>query len=275
MTLRDCYNESWQFDSLLPKRKTEILDELKNAAPDDHYFAYMVERLISHYDVPTTLDLYKKYLTSATSRYGYRRSHELTKVALVADPVQVRQMLITSKMPEFHKQIFLFKDLTVDEEELGLRALSKSKFCPSFVFEANYKPTLEALKRLPSIMRLHCLESLCSARIASYNVFENIKDGEEFKTLLFSSALKHRDQAESIWNKYINISAVGFPSTVSAAGCCPKCGEFEFTFNNKVFRTAEALSVSRIGWVFGTENCPICYTGLKEALKVTEGEWKR
>jgi hypothetical protein len=278
MSLSDVYSDVWHYDALNPARQAQILDELKRAPATDYYLPYVLEYLMSRLDKATAIDLYERLMSSVQQSYASQRIlTTLTQYIYNLDPKVVRRVIESApNNNDLQKHIFIFQDLTIDEEELGLRALSKSRYCPEFVFDSKYKPTLDALKRLPPIMRLNCLEALCSARIATYNVFENIKDGEEFKSLLFSSALKHRDRAEVIWNKYVNISGVGHPSSIKISGCCVKCGEFEITLSNKVIRTAAALRVTRFGRMFDVEhtNCPICYGNVNSA-SITESEWKK
>jgi hypothetical protein len=176
---------------------------------------------------------------------------------------------------DLQKLILTYSDMTVEEEENGLRALATSKHVPEFIRTAKYQPTLDALKKLPSIMRLNCLETLTRSNYNSYNVFGKINDKEEFKALLFSSTIKYRDRAEAIWNKYQDLVGVGNPGSVKVTGTCKLCGDFEIIVNSLVVKTEEGLKSAKLGYQVYSDYCPFCGNPMVHRSSITEGEWKR
>ena len=270
------YQEVRAFKSLTPQRQSEVIDIVKKSTTD-YYFNMCVEYMIDFLDKPKALDLFKLYIKGTDKSYSH--TERLIKVCNSIrkhDDTLVRSMAIDKdSCAELHKLILTYPDVTLDEEEQGLRALAKSKYPPGFLHKAKYQPRIEALKKLPSIMRLCCLETLTNQQYDSYNIFGRVTDEEEFKLLLFSSTLKHRDRAEAIWNKYKDLVGIGTRGSLKISGTCTRCGDFEIVLNSLVVKTQEGLKKARIGYYANGGCCPFCSGTLTQPSSVVEQEWKR
>lgn len=268
-TIESIYHKVYNFDSLSKAEQDEIIDIVdQDNGQSKWYYSYAVEYLISHVKPDMAMRFLKGYINSPRNRY----LSDIVKKAQDKDPKTTREILNNSR-EECHKFLLCFDNLTIDEEEKGLRSVAKSVYLPKTILESKYKPTLIALKKLPSIMRLKCLRSLTNFnKIASYNMFENISDPEEFKSLLFSSSLKHRDLAEVVWKRYQEISNVGIPSSIKISGHCDLCGDFEFVINSNVIRTPEGLKKTIISGALLSQ-CFACYSVLQNPPTIIEGDW--
>jgi len=268
-TLRDVWSDIWKFESLSKQRQDEIVDIIKaDGGKDSYYFGYAIEYALPHVDKATAMELFKKYISTGSRRY---RIEDVIMVVKRHDAATTKDIL-SSAQDDYCKYLLCFDGISLDEEERGLRSIAKSTRPPNCIFSSEYKPTLDGLRRLPSIMRLKCLQSLTNIGLASYNIFGNIKDAEEFKSLMFSSSLKHQKLAETIWKRYQDISGVGIPSSIKIVGRCDKCGDFEFVINNKVVRTSEGLKKTRAQALL-YQNCFACSTALSSPPIITEGDW--
>lgn len=268
MSLYDVYYESRRFKTLTPQRQREIIDLLKSTK-DDYYFGLVMDNVFCEVDKATTIDLFNAYIKHTDSSYG-RHSRPFGYILHLRklDESCARTFIKQTNNHLIQKAILAFDNLTVEEEELGLRALSKSKQVPDQIYNCKYQPSIEALKRLPSIMRLNSLESLTNQRFDSYNIFGRITDADEFKALLFGSVFKHQERAERIWKRYVEMTNVGVPGFIKLSGNCDKCSNFEITINSKVIRTEEGLKKTRIAYSLAKEYCPLCGKRLSQNMSI-------
>lgn len=177
--------------------------------------------------------------------------------ALKADKDRCLNMVRSFKAHSFNTALLVYGS-SLGDEVLGLRALSKSKYAPDFIFTEKYQPSLEALNQLPPVMRLKAIESLTSNEQLGYNVFGKITDAEEFRKMLFASVLRHRDRVERVWTKFNELCLVGKQSVITATMDCSNCGKYSVTLNSSVVSTESKLRNTSIGrWLF-SKNCPIC-----------------
>lgn len=160
------------------------------------------------------------------------------------------------------RALFCYKDLTIEEEVAGLRSCTAgaSYELSSFISELKYQPRAEALKEMPTVMRLACLERLTNDIFASYNIFGKITDDEEFKSLLFGPVLRHQERAEAIWERYCELKLSGTPGKITITYDCSKCGEIKITFESNVVRTKGRIRSTRFGENLLTPYCPVCRT---------------
>jgi hypothetical protein len=270
------YTDLRKFASLNATRQAETLAVIK-ASTTDYYFGYAVECVFPALNKTQALDVFDLCVKAGDKNYGradrlIRLCDKMRKI----DAAHVRTLAANPEtIPGIQKMILTYDGLTIEEEEQGLRALATSKSTPQFIYDAKYAPRIEALKQLPSIMRLNCLETLTGQQYDSYNVFGNITDEEEFKLLLFSSTLKYRDRAEAIWNKYKDLVGVGKPGSLKVSGSCDSCGDFEVVINSLVVKTQEGLRKSRMGYSTLGGCCPFCGKTLVQKTSIIEQGWKR
>jgi hypothetical protein len=217
--------------------------------------------------------VFKEFAKHTDNNKYYGSLDRLLSLCKIVEPLSpgiTRDTIKGSIRTDIRRLILSFPNLTVDEEELGLRDLSNTKYCPTAVLSAEYKPSLEAIKRLPSIMRLKCLETLVGSRFNAYNIFERITDPDEFKSLLFSCTIKHRDRAEQVWHKYQEITQLGVMATVAIEGECTQCKEFSITIKSRVVRTKAGLECTRLKYHIGTTRCPFCCSALNREATFKE-----
>jgi len=191
------------------------------------------------------------------------------------DPDFTKQLMIKSESKSVRKAILMLKELSLDEEVLGLRAISTSSYVPFKIFENKYSPSLDALKQLPPMMRLKTLEIFLGYRYLIYtNMFSNIPE-DDFNALLFTPSLKYSDRVKVVCDVYQELRYLGVKSTTEIKGECDKCGEFIITLTSGVSRTATGLSNTRLGQTLNRAGCPLCGTyklKREKQLRVLEDE---
>ena len=260
------YHKARRF-STLPKDEQDNLIKLllTKEAPRSYYSDSIINIIRPHLDDKTFLNIARNFLSNGRAHSMNTRSvHEIFDAAYRIDPSGIKVIAMDAKSPVLNKLILLCDNLTFEEEVKGLRALSTSKYIPNKVHELKYKPRLDALKKLPPVMRLKTIETLMNSRRLKYNIFENVPK-DEFKALLFTSSLKHTDRVQIACNQYNEIKYMGIKSTVKVSGCCDLCGEYSITVTSKVIKTITGMKASTLGrYVIDRTYCPFCYTGLKQ-----------
>lgn len=166
--------------------------------------------------------------------------------ALKTDKERCLKIVKSYKNHSFHTALLVYGS-SLDDEVSGLRALSKSKYAPGFVFKAKYQPRLDALNQLPPVMRLKAIESLTSNEQLGYNVFGKITDAEEFRKMLFASVMRHRDRVEFVWERFSEMCLLGRQSVITAHMECSNCGPYSVTLNSSVVSTERKLKNTYMG----------------------------
>jgi hypothetical protein len=270
MTLWDKYYEYSDFQNQAADKQQELLAELK-VSTDDYRFANTVESVIPYVDKDDAIELFKAYVAQVVSN-RYHSMDVVISAAMKHDAALTKELIVASSNYHIHKLLLTLPGISISEEVLGLRALAKSTQCPYEVRGAKYQPSFEALKQLPTMMRLNCLNSLSDMRLPTYNVFGKITDADEFRLLLFGSTFKKLDKVEVIWKRYCEMTALGTPRSIKAAGNCERCGVFEITLSNMVVGKVDSLDKTRIGHMMQCY-CPICGGFMKEDIVLTEQDW--
>ena len=123
-----------------------------------------------------------------------------------------------------------------------------------------YKPSIAALKKLPPVMRLKTFETLLSNDSLAYNIFSNFKNEDDFKLMLFSSVLRHRDRAETVWEKYQEVSMLGKKGTIKSKFNCSNCGDYEINITSTRGRTKAGLDKMLFSRTAGMNSdiCKLC-----------------
>lgn len=177
---------------------------------------------------------------------------------LEVDKDKTRDALRERKDCAMSRRLVTFDAVTESDEIMSLRAISKSKYAPQYIYAKKYAPSFDAIKKLPPIMRLKSLEALTSNIHISYNLFEKITDADEFKRLLFSSVIRYRDRAEAVWEKYNELRSLGIEGTVLVKMHCDNCGDYELTLTSNVVRTKSKLSATSFGEFINRSSCLLC-----------------
>jgi len=255
VTSKNMWNKMRNFDQMTASMQQDVYNYVltKDRYGGRYYINDMMNKPV--FTTEQKLKLFEKYLSTG----GYDNDDEnIFENACAIDKERTKDIIKQYKDCHMSKRFVTLNDMTLDEEVKALRALSKSKYAPPYVFNAQYCPTLGAIKELPSIMRLKSLEALTSNIHVSYNVFKNITDEDEFKRLLFSSVIRHRDRAEAVWEKYKELKSTGIEGTVVIKMRCKNCQDFEVTLTSSVVRTKTKLEATRFGQFVTQNHCLLC-----------------
>jgi hypothetical protein len=230
----------------------------------DYYADTLIDLLKDKVSNETFLKMTFTFLLNG--RPSYVRAGSIPNIVLAAgriDQEKTKKVLMKSSSKNIPKLLLIFKNLSVEEEEFGLRALANSKYIPNEIHESKYEPTLKGLSRLPPVMRLKALETLTNNRNLKYNIFKNISE-DEFRALVFTSSLKHTERVQEICNKFSELKNMGIESTVEVAGNCIYCGDYKVQINSKIIRTLTGARNTNLGKNLTHATCPFCYTTLKQ-----------
>jgi len=215
---------------------------------------------------------------AAFSRTNYNASKSyglcklLTEIIPYDSKNEIRELVVNSEDIAVGKLSLMYEGITIEQEANALRFLAHNKSCPDGIYQARYTPRIEALKELPSVGRLKALESLLSNNHLAYNIFEKVGDGEEFKTLLFGSVLRHRERAEVIWKKYQESINLGKPGMVSLKGNCGNCGQFELTLKSSRTRTSVGFQRTNLSRYIYKDCCILCGGRMPSAISIEAEE---
>lgn len=255
------YNDIRRYTTLTDIEKNKIIDTLSTAqCARDYSFLGYVNQILSFLNKDDTIKIFDNMI----AHYPHSRSYyednlyETVKKAYDFDKDHVKNVILNRTDDAYDKTLLLFENITTEEEARGLRALAQRKYCPRIIHTSKYSPTEGAIKLLPPVMRLKVLETLSNGSHLAYNVFSNFKDPDEFKTLMFSSVLKHRERAEAVWNKYKEIAYIGLDAKITIKTNCPNCGEFNVDISSTRIRTKTGLANTQLWNCFRYNRCSLC-----------------
>jgi hypothetical protein len=260
------YNKAKRFSTLRKDEQDSLIKVLQTKeAAQSYYFGALINVIKPHIDHKIFLSMAYNFIENGRAgAMKSRNTHEIFEAAYRIDPSGIKSLAFNSSSSALTKLILICDNLTIDEEVKGLRALSTSKYMPNKIHELKYKPKLEALKKLPPVMRLKTIETLANSGRLKYNIFEHVPE-DEFKALLFTSSLKHTDRVQVACNKYDELKYMGIESTVRVSGCCSLCGDYSISITSKVVRTSTGMKETSLGrYLINRSNCPFCYTTLKQ-----------
>jgi hypothetical protein len=225
----------------------------------DYSYLGFISQIVRHLNKEETIKIFDNTLTNCPKNRLYNEDCflELVKKSYDFDSVYVKNIIMGRTDDTYDKAILLFDNITPDEEVRGLRALGQRKFCSRIIQQYKYSPTKDAITKLPPVFRLKVLETLSHNRHLSYNIFKHFPDPDEFKSLMFSSVLRHRERAEAVWNKYQEIAFLGKDAEIKIKTNCSNCGEFEVVVNSKRVRTKTGLMATNL-WNQFRYGCVLC-----------------
>jgi len=251
------YDKSHNFGSLNDIEKAKIIKFLKEPSNNSHWYVVgTMQNVRPHVHI----DEFKNILTSVILTHKSSSSDDLIDLLIefAGDNKKFVVDLINKSDSKQLPKVFLCMDHNEDEEVRGLRSMSLIKYPPSMIFKTKYQPTLEALKKLPPVMRLQALEAITNRKMLGYNPFGKIKDKDEFRSMLFGALLRYTDRIEQVWQKYQEYSGFGKDSLVKIKAECETCGEYSFSIASKCIRTFTGFKSSRLFWLFDNKMCTIC-----------------
>lgn len=230
---------------------------------NSYYYDSMIESLIGKISDTKYFELAKNVLSCGSRGPIPSASVErIIKEAFRIDHLATKDLFLASDSKMFNKLILICNNISIDEEIFGLRTISGSKYIPEIIRKSKYCPRLDALLKIPPIMRLKTLEALsCSNSRISYNMFKNISDSD-FKALLFTPILKYSDRVESLCNKYDEIKYMGIEATVAVKANCESCGDYVVTLKSDIVRTKTGMSGYSIGRFVLSNYCLFCSANL-------------
>ncbi len=272
----------WQqirtFDKQTPALQQEIFDFIMSPEVINSYHcASCVAEIMPHLDPVLSLKLFTQFLTSK-SHYGFKKDYYVHMIIWSAykhqsNQAAIRDLILKTKSDAAKRMLLALENITMAEEEAGLRALSLATYPPTYIFEHKYKPTLDALKKLPTVMRLEALETLLNVNLIGYNVFENITNQDDFKNLLFSAAVKYQERAEVVWKKYLESLSRGIEGIITIKGRCDTCGDYEIQIKSSVAHTKVGLEKTQLNRI-SRKWCAMCGHLLAAEPQIKESEWK-
>lgn len=278
------FKDAWHYYGLVRNfnaasqadRDETIAFFLQQKDPSSRYYWFVesVTSLIKLVPLKTKIDLAKAAFSK--NNYGAYKVNGLCNLLTEIMPYdsknEIKELVLNSEDDMVGKLALMYDNLTVEQEVKALKCLSQNKYCPEGIYKNRYMPTLDALKQLPSVGRLKALETLLSNNHLAYNVFERVKDGEEFKSLLFGSVLRHRERAEIIWKKYQESVNLGKPGTVSLKGSCDNCGPFELTLKSSRTRTSVGFQRTNLSRYIYKDCCILCGGRMSSSIAVEAEE---
>lgn len=281
------YTSLWQLSSVIAKWKTSSREE------QEEVLCFMEKpQVMGYWSYTTTMhdlakvasyeDCYRLFSKYAKNKVAQSHNENIVSLAKTMYDLSTDKESFKNDLKGFTERMqtvyLLIPDTTIEEEVLGLRGLATRKYPPKGLFEHKYCPRLEAVEKLPTVMRLKTFEALLSNKFAPYNIFEKIDDAEEFKRLLFGAVLRHRERCEKVWEKYQEVVKKGEESTVKVDIFCPSCGDYSVTILSKHIRTETGLRSTRIGVNILSRNyCSMCNfwsrdQGIKFTFSLIDGD---
>jgi len=254
-----------KFNTLSVKEQSRILNLLSEEENLKSYYAdLMISSLKGKVDDKTYFTIASKFLKCGEgSNMRSNHVYDIVEASFKIDPEKTTEILKNSKSNSLSKLILICDNYSVEDEVKGLRSLSTSKYMPDKIHAIKYSPRLEALKKLPPIMRLKTLEALTASNRLKYNIFEDINE-EDFRSLLFTSSLKHTSRVETVCNKYDELKHMGVESSVKVRGTCDYCDDYEINITSKVMRTKTGMISTHLGNLLLRKYCPFCHYTLQQ-----------
>ncbi|KKL75228.1 hypothetical protein LCGC14_2056990 [marine sediment metagenome] len=262
MDLWKYHDDVNSFNTISEERRQEIIKiMLTEAAASEYYYISMLCSVIKHLDNNLALKLFNNYILYGSNyTYDTEKAHFVVKNVYARNSIKsdVKNLLKKSKNKSILRTILMLEDISYDEEELGLRALSGMKYAPDSLFINRYKPSVEAVKKLPPVMRLKAIESLLSNNNISYNILENFSNSDEFKSLLFGAVLRHNDRVNTVCKKYHEVINRATQSITTVKGDCENCGKYSIAIKSTRVGTITGLNNTRIGQSLQNSGCALC-----------------
>lgn len=256
----EAYNIVDKFEILPAETQEDFLNNIKISSIN--ITSYALFQLLSKINDESIVELVETYFKNNNLSLGYHAKNIFAKIIELAKKEEYKDRVTNamreSKTLDLNRCLLLLPNFTIEDEIKALRALSSLKSLPSDFFKIRFAPRAAALKELPPIMRLNLLETLTENKNVSYNIFKNLPDPEEFKTILFGAVVKYRDRVENIWNKYNEISLMNREAEAVISGNCQYCGDYRIMINHQRVHTMNNFLNTTIGqWLYASR-CPLC-----------------
>jgi len=260
--LWDLYDDIKGFKNASEEKRKEVLDALLLQEHAEHYnFAWMLNDVIPHLDADKSLEVFEFFITKAgayslDSDYMYNIAQSVCKHE--KNKKYVKKFLLESNTKRANRALLFTDNLTEEEEEKGLRALSTTKYTPDCIHAARFIPSENVIKKLPPVMRLNVLETLTNENHLAYNIFENLGDSDEFQTLLFGAVLRHNTRVEVMVKRHREVIGLGNTSTVIIKQTCDNCGEYEIKITSNRINTRSSIKKTSIRHLSERSSCALC-----------------
>jgi hypothetical protein len=254
-----------KFAQASKKEQTKILAQAYD--PDiinEYNYNWIINILIEELDVNEAVKLILYYLNNIDIKRFNRSNHIIKTIEILvkkkADLTKIRKILFNMNSKDAHKSILIMPNVTVLEEERALRAFSKNKYYLSVLTSIKFKPSIDALKKLPPVMRLNTLENLTSFDKLHYNIFEKIPSIEELENLLFGVALKYNSRVRELCEKYKDFSQLGQPGEITVTQNCRQCGDISLILKSNIIKSSSGFEKHTIlgELVSKSKKCVIC-----------------
>jgi len=248
-----------QYSSASSAEQTRIVELLMSPdALQSYYVETLIAELSNHISPKDFWKVGANYIKNGTHLTYPIRLYDIVTTLAAHDVAATKQLIIDARSNQLSKLLLTMDGISLEEEILGLRALATSKYLPDAIRQRKYRPKLDALMKLPPVMRLKTLEALTAGRRVKYSIFRDI-ERNAFEALLFTTAMKYSDRVRAISNKYDELKYMGQMATVKIDGRCEMCGDYSISITSGVVRTATGLQNDGSIKSLAHAQCPFCY----------------
>jgi hypothetical protein len=254
-----------RFDTLSTSAQQDIINEvieIRNTKYCSWHYHWLVYKLFPMLQKTNKEKAYQfvKDVVDENIDLGNSYFHQYLLIAISDQALKdsIIDLLKSTKNIKVKRFLLGLSGIGEDIEELGLRDLARLANTPTFIIERKYKPSYSVLEKLPPVMRLNILESLTANFNIGYNILENIPNLDECRRMLFGSVLRHRDRAENVVKRYIELSDIGNPKTFMVDIWCPICGTINIKVTTGRIKDENRLEKTKLMKIASKYWCPIC-----------------
>lgn len=241
-----------------------LLRELEIVDGGSWLYCRAIVELMDDGDIKRRERLLRAFVRHGTSR-DFGRDEYIDKMLSLCSELGVdklKNILLSCENKRLHRMVLGFPNLTVKEEEAGLRGLAFYSSCPESLYQANYTPSYEALLKMPTVTRLKVIEALLDNKHIGYNIFKNI-NADAIEPLLFGSSLRHKDRVASVCEAHKYFSKLDTKSTVVISYDCSVCGQYDVTLNSTKIHAEEDFKHTGNARALIWKTCMFCKSKMK------------
>lgn len=252
---------SWS--SLTMSQRLNLKDSMLDGIPSVssyHYSRCVV--LMMELEPSIAKQLFKSFIKKAQSK-DFGKDKYVSEIATYALKSMFRdeisEIISSCKNERAYRMLAVLPNLNTDEQAMVLRGLSFCSNPPHYVIANKFAPTIEALKKLPTITRLKALECLVSNTSVGYDIFQNISDSD-MEVCLFGSALKYRERVEKVWSSFKYFKNLNNTSVVRIEYDCNICGKYSVQITSNKIHELEDFKHTRNARSLVWRTCMFCHS---------------
>lgn len=251
--------DAWAVKSISEQKG--ILQDAADAKGGAWYYVKAMKSLIEQAGQEHAEMLFRAFVKNVSGHNLGRDRDVSDLMSTVAQYCNVDTQKATIRLADNQRVYRLFAllpgELSTSDESLLLRGISYCKYAPDYIHSNQYRPTVEALDKLPPVTRLKTFEALTRDKTIGYDIFSNISE-DELEPLLFGSVLRHRDRVEKVWKDVKYFKSLSNESTVAFQYDCDVCGKYEVKVRSHKIHTVDDLVHTGNARMFGWQSCMFC-----------------